>query len=195
MVERRSDAGSTYRLRIAIRHVRPPVWRRIEVPADTTLTGLHDILQTVFGWTDSHLHQFEARGTLYRIPDSEDVGWGPPVRDEGETDLQQILGQRFKRFVYEYDFGDGWLHDITVEQRLQAEAGARHPRCTAGRRACPPEDCGGPWGYARLLAVVADPDHPEHDERREWLGEAFDPEAFDLDAVNRALARRWGTEG
>ena len=154
-----------------------------------TLADLHEVLQTAFGWTDSHLHQFDVRGTLYRVPDPDDVDWGRPVGDERRASLREVVGTRVRKLVYEYDFGDGWEHDITVERRLPAEPGASYPRCSAGRRACPPEDCGGPWGYAHLLAIVADPGHPEHHDRREWLGEAFDPDAFDLDAVNTSLAR------
>jgi len=190
MVANRTDSGSIYRLKVSIKNIKPPVWRRIEVPGDATLGVLHEVLQTVVGWTDSHLHQFDVEGTLFSLPDPDDRDWGPPVRDERRVRLRDVVGVRVKRFLYEYDFGDGWEHAITVEGILPAEAGVTYPRCSAGRRACPPEDCGGPWGYAELLAAVGDPDHPEHREKREWLDGDFDPEAFDLDAVNVSLARR-----
>lgn len=183
-----TSGEAIYRLKVSIKNIRPPVWRRIEVPADVTLAGLHDVLQTAFGWTDSHLHQFDVGGALVGRHDPDDRDWGPPVRDERRVRLRDVVGARVKRFLYEYDFGDGWEHEVTVEGILPAEPGVSYPRCTAGRRACPPEDCGGPWGYAELLAAVGDPDHPEHREMREWLDEGFDPDAFDLDAVNASLA-------
>ncbi len=188
MAAKGTDGGSIYRLKATIRNIRPPVWRRIEVPGTITLAHLHDVLQAAFGWSDDHLHQFDIDGTLFGVSDSSDLDWGPAVRDERRTRLDKAVGTRVKRFVYEYDFGDGWEHQIAVEKVLLAEPGAAYPRCVAGRRACPPEDCGGPWGYAGMLEALADPDHPDHEDQREWLGEGFDPEAFDLAAVNVRLA-------
>lgn len=192
MAAKITDDGSICRLKVALRHIRPPVWRRIEVPGDATLATLHDVIQTAMGWTDSHLHQFEIKGTLFGLPDPDDEDWGVPVRDERRARLTQVVGARVKKFRYDYDFGDGWEHDITVEKIVPAEPDVVYPRCTAGRRACPPEDCGGPWGYGELLAAVGDPGHPEHAEMREWLSDDFDADAFDLDDVNAALAPRRG---
>lgn len=192
MVANRTSGGSIYRFKVSIKDIRPPVWRRIEVPAEVTLAGLHDVLQTAVGWTDSHLHQFDIGGTLFGRPDPDDRDWGLSVRDERRVRLRDVVGVRVKRFRYEYDFGDGWEHQIAVEGILAAEPGVDYPRCTAGRRACPPEDCGGPWGYVELLAAVGDPDHSEHREMREWLHEGFDPDVFDLDSVNASLAPRRG---
>ena len=180
-------SGSIYRLKISIRDTKPPVWRRIEIPGDASLGELHNVLQTAFGWTDSHLHQFEIGESCFGGPDPYgDETWGRSVQDEWKARLSEVVG-RLKRFLYEYDFGDSWEHEILIEKVLSAEAGASYPRCTAGRRACPPEDCGGPWGYAELLAAVADPDHSEHADELEWLDPEFDPEEFDRDAVNAAL--------
>jgi len=182
-----TKSGSIYRLKISIRDIRPPVWRRIEIPGDASLGVLHNVLQTAFGWTDSHLHQFEIGDSCFGGADPYGgETWGPPVRDEGQARLNEVVGRR-KRFLYEYDFGDSWEHEILIEKVLSAEPGATYPRCTAGRRACPPEDCGGPWGYADLLAAVADPDDSEHADMLEWLDPEFDPEEFDRDAVNAAL--------
>lgn len=180
-----------YQLKVTIKHIRPPIWRRLLVPHDVTLAALHDVLQTAFGWTDSHLHQFIMGREHYALTDPDDFDFGRPTEDERRARLHLVLGGRARKLVYEYDFGDGWEHDIIVEKKLAPDAGIAYPRCTGGRRACPPEDCGGPWGYAGLLDAVGDPDHPEHEAMREWLGDdQFDPEAFDLETVNALLAPR-----
>ena len=137
------------------------------------------------GWTDSHLHEFDVDGARYGLPDPDwDAG---EVGDEARVTLFRLLGQG-DRAGYVYDFGDGWTHRLTVEKVLAPEPGVSYPRCVSGRRACPPEDVGGPWGYDEFLAAMADPAHPEHEQYREWLGGPFDPAAFDLTAVNAALA-------
>ena len=154
-----------------------------------TLAKLHDVLQAAFGWHDGHLHQFVIGGTEYGVPDP-DNDWGEPVRSERRVRLDAVLGRGVKRFRYDYDFGDGWEHDILVEKRLRGAPGAEYPLCLTGRRAGPMEDSGGPWGYAELVALLADPEHPDPGERREWAGEDFDPEAFDLDQINVTNAQR-----
>ncbi|WP_300016189.1 plasmid pRiA4b ORF-3 family protein [Pseudonocardia sp.] len=179
--------GSAYRIKVTLRGVRPPVWRRLLVPPDTTLAGLHEILQVAMGWLDGHLHEFVAGTQLFGPPDPDA---GPGRRDEAGVQLDEVLRRSGDRLRYSYDFGDGWEHDIVLES-MEAET-VDTARCTAGRRACPPEDCGGPWGYAELLAAVSDPGHPDHAERVEWAGPYFDPAEFDRAAVNdqlRALAR------
>ena len=165
----------------------PPVWRRLLVPAAIKLDRLHDLIQAAIGWHDGHLHAFSAGGVDYGIPDPE-LGH----RDERRTPLRRLLAKRGDRVRYTYDFGDDWEHEIVVEKVLAAEPGARYPVCIGGRGACPPEDCGGTWGYAELRATLADPDHAEeHDQMLEWLGleraDEFDATAFDIDAVNEAL--------
>jgi hypothetical protein len=173
-----------YRIKVTLKHVAPPVWRRLEVPADIKLGRLHRILQVAMGWTDSHLHAFRAGRDTYGVPD-------PDFPDDDTTNERNVRLDRLagegEKLVYEYDFGDGWEHELRVEKVLPAEKGKRYPVCLAGRRACPPEDCGGPPGYEHLLGVLRDPKHEEHEEMREWIGGDFDPEAFDLDAVNEAL--------
>lgn len=177
-----------YQIKVTLRGTRPPVWRRLQVPGHLDLYGLHCVLQVAMGWTDSHLHQFtDAKRTVYYSrPDFE----LDDVEDETQVTLGEVAPRAKARLVYEYDFGDSWEHDLLVEQVLDPSDGAvRLPACLAGKRACPPEDCGGVWGYERLLHVIADPDDEEHQDMREWLGEDFDPEAFDPAAVNRALHR------
>jgi hypothetical protein len=172
-----------YRLRIALRHIAPPIWRRIEVPGDTKLPRLHRILQMSMGWYDAHLHAFRFGHTSFGVPDPDFPG---SMENERSVRLDDIVAEGDK-LIYEYDFGDGWEHEIKVEKVFAPESEVRYPRCLAGKRACPPEDCGGPYGYRHLLDVLRDAGHPEHAEMREWAREDFDPEEFDLDDVNEGL--------
>jgi hypothetical protein len=173
-----------FQLKVTLKGSKPPIWRRVQVRADTGLGDLHAILQTVMGWDDSHLHQFIVQGEYYGVPTGDDFN----VMDEDEFTLAQVSGREKSKMVYEYDFGDGWMHDMVVEKILPPDQGAKLPRCVDGQCACPPEDCGGIWGYYNLLEAVRDPKHPEHEELREWLGEKYDPEAFDLDRINGLLS-------
>jgi hypothetical protein len=184
----RRSAGtpqSIHQLKVTLQHVSPPVWRRIQVPSGTSLGELHLILQTAMGWDDEHLHLFSVRGATYADGRVRDP-WGNTPNDESRASLARLapVGTDLR---YEYDFGDGWEHVLVVEGVFPAEPGVAYPRCVAGQRACPPEDCGGPPGYANLLEAAADPDHPEHRELLNWAGAAFDPEAFDPEAVNEWL--------
>ena len=175
--------AQVYQIKVTLDDSKPPIWRRLLVPADLSLGDLHEIIQIAMGWTDSHLHQFIIGGTYYGVPhpDMEDTV------DEDRAKLARIIpGEKFK-FRYEYDFGDSWTHTILVEKILPAEPGHPYPICVTGKRNCPPEDCGGIWGYADFVDAMADPKHPEHESLKEWYGEDFDPEAFDLDEVNRIL--------
>jgi hypothetical protein len=173
-----------YQLKVTLRGSKPAIWRRVEVADSVTLAKLHSILQTAMGWYDSHLHQFVVGDAYYGVPHPD-----MDVRDERRFKLNQALTAPKQKIVYEYDFGDSWEHEIVLEKVLAPEPGATYPRCTDGKRACPPEDCGGIWGYAELLEAISDPEHPEHEEMSEWLAEDFDPEAFDLDEVNVQLRR------
>ena len=181
---KQSTSETVYQLKVTLVGSKPPIWRRIQVLGDTSLAKLHQILQDVMGWTDSHLHQFVVDGVYIGVPDPD---FGMEVRNEKTVKLSQVAHGERSKFTYEYDFGDSWEHQILVEKVLEAEPGVRYPVCLAGKRACPPEDCGGIWGYASLLQTIQNPDDPEHEDMLEWLGGGFDPEAFDLDAINQAL--------
>jgi hypothetical protein len=172
-----------YQMTITLRGIRPPIWRRVQVPGAIRLAALHDVIQTVFGWTDSHLHQFRIDCTSYGQPDDFDEA----VEDESGVTLAKALGARIKRFLYIYDFGDNWEHDVVVENIVAGNSGTERPLCLGGKRHRPPEDCGGPPGYRNFLEAVRDPGHEEHDAMRESVGGSFDAEAFDIAAVNRAL--------
>jgi hypothetical protein len=175
-----------YRIKVTLVGSKPPIWRRLLVPGDVTLGELHSILQVAMGWWDSHLHQFIVGDTFYGVPDADDFGYDD-TRDEQEVTLQEIVPGEGFRFRYEYDFGDGWLHNLLVEKILEPDPDAFYPHCAKGRRACPPEDVGGIPGYEGFLEAIHDPKHPEHDDYLDWVGGEFDPEAFDCEEVNGAL--------
>lgn len=175
-----------YQLKITLKDSKPPIWRRVQVPSDVSLAKLHRIIQEVMGWSDYHLHQFRLGETYYGVPDPDDFH---EVEDEKTVKLSRLVSRPKAKLLYEYDFGDSWEHEILLEKILLPEPGVQYPVCITGKRACPPEDCGGVWGYGDFLEAIQNPDHPEHDEMLEWVGGSFDPEAFDLDEVNRTLRR------
>jgi hypothetical protein len=176
-------AGPVYQLKVTLRDIKPPIWRRVQVK-DCSLSKLHDIVQTCLGWTNSHLHAFEIGGEQYSEPDPTGM---METEDERKVRLSQVVAGGIKKFSYTYDFGDNWEHVIQVEKTLAAEPGVRYPRCVDGKRACPPEDCGGPWGYGDFLEAIRDPEHEQHEELTEWIGGDFDPEKFDIEEVNAEL--------
>jgi Plasmid pRiA4b ORF-3-like protein len=185
-----SRSSEIYQIKMTLRNIRPPVWRRVLVPSDFTLGQLHQVIQTAMGgWIDYHLHEFDIAGTPYGVPLAPgENDWGaPPVNDESRVKLADIVGEGSK-FRYTYDFGDDWDHDLVVEKVLPIDPKVSYPVCIKAKRACPPEDCGGPWGYAELVEILADPAHEEYEERLEWVGGRFDPEAFDVGEINSVLA-------
>jgi len=175
--------GRAYQMTITLRGIRPPIWRRVQVPGAIRLAALHEVIQTVFGWTNSHLHQFVVADRTYGQPDDFDEA----VEDESGVTLAEAVGTRTKRFLYIYDFGDNWEHDVVVENIVAGNSGSERPLCLGGKRHRPPEDCGGPPGYGNFLKAIRDPGHEEHEAMLEWVGGSFDAEAFDLAAVTRAL--------
>lgn len=137
------------------------------------------------GWSNCHLHQFTIAGIEYTQPDLDfDEG---DIEDETDVRLDKVVRRAKAHFKYVYDFGDCWEHDIVVEGIMPPAPGSQYPACIAGARACPPEDCGGMWGYGEFLEAITDPDHEEHEQMLEWIDGSFDPEAFDLDSVNGDL--------
>ena len=173
-------------IKVTLNGAKPPIWRRLLVPGSLSLKRLHDVLQVAVGWTDSHLHQFVARGTRYGRPDP---GFGKGCVNEKGVRLDEVLRAEKDAMTYEYDFGDGWQHKIVLEKILGSAVDGVAPSCTAGAGACPPEDCGGVWGYAELLKIISDSSHPEHEEKLEWLGDQFEPERFDIAEINSMLRK------
>jgi hypothetical protein len=177
----------TYQLKISLKGAKPPIWRRVLVPSDIRLDLLHLVIQGTMGWFDCHLHQFDAKGVYFGVP-TDDFGGGFDIEDETMVKLHDLLHREKQSMNYEYDFGDGWVHKITLEQVLPYDKAQTLPVCIKGKRACPPEDCGGVWGYEALLKVLADPADPEHESMLEWVGGPFDAEEFDVRAANFALS-------
>jgi len=165
---------------------KPPVWRRLQLRADTRLDQLHEIFQAALGWENYHMHAFSFGEQEFGIPDPE-LGFS----DERQVTLSELtdVGARFR---YTYDFGDDWQHEITVEDLLDADPDTHYPALIAAKGACPPEDCGGPWGYANLRQILADPNHDEHQDMLEWLGldnaNDFDPAAVATETIDHELA-------
>jgi len=175
-----------YQLKVNLRGAKPPIWRRLLVPADISLARLHATIGAAFGWHGGHMHVFETAYGDFGRADRE-LGH----RADGSVTLEQVAPEVKDKIRYTYDFGDDWVHDIVVEKVLDADPSTAYPRCTGGKRAAPPDDCGGIWGYEELVEVLADPAHPQHEERLEWLGLAdagqFAPDTFDVEAVNCRL--------
>jgi hypothetical protein len=176
---------SLYVLRITLEEVEPPVWRRLQVSGSVTLERLHAIIQKTMGWHDVHLHEFRIDGKRYGQPEPDEPHY--KVEPEWKLTLRAAAPTEGARFHYIYDFGDGWRHEVAVEGIKAPAAPLKHPVCLAGKRACPHEDSGGPPGYANLLKVLRDRTHPEHRDMLHWAGPGFDPERFDLPAINRKL--------
>lgn len=176
--------SSIYQLLVILQDTEPSVWRRIQVPASFNLEQLHQVIQVAMGWTNSHLHAFEIGKTRYSLPDFE---LDPSDVDERQTTLTSAIPKEKVVFTYDYDFGDSWAHKIKVEQIFTAQPRIKYPRCTAGRSACPPEDCGGPPGYEGLLEALCDLEHPEHADMRRWVGRFFACELLEFKAINRKL--------
>ena len=183
--------------KVTLKAVRPSVWRRIEVPALYTFWDLHVAIQDAMGWSDYHLHAFRVRNRRGKIDDigipDDDAFEGDPAFLPGwQVRVADYLDTVGARAVYEYDFGDDWVHELRVEAIGPRAPRVKYPRCVAGARRCPPEDCGGPYGYAELLTTIRDPSHEEHESMLEWLGGPFDPVAFDPAAVRfDNPAKRW----
>jgi Plasmid pRiA4b ORF-3-like protein len=178
-----ADAPRTLQIKVTLRDIKPPVWRRLVVSGSATLDALHRVLQVAMGWDNYHLHCFRIGGVRYGPADDEDFDL--EEIDETTVTVAEAFANN-RRGFYDYDFGDSWEHELLVEKLDPLAILLPVAVCTAGKRACPPEDCGGTFGYAELLEALADPAHEEHAEYVEWAGD-FDPEEFDPEAVNFAL--------
>lgn len=178
-----------YSLRIELTHSEPMIWRRLLVPANITLPKLHRAIQGAMGWSNSHLHQFHIGNERYSEPDPYDNG---RLIDEKGVKLSSLLVEQVREFIYEYDFGDDWQHRLVLEQVQQAHPSWKGSLCTAGQRACPPENVGGIWGYAEFLSAIANPQHEQHIDMLCWIGGVFDPEGFDINSANVRIRKLKG---
>lgn len=189
--------GRILQLRIALRYIEPPIWRRVLVRDDWLLGELHPVFVRVMGWAGYHLHAFRFGGGFRQdeySTESMAMEAGPRVRDENSVRIGDVVHRKGQVFTYEYDFGDSWLHAVKVEKVLPSDPEAILPVCLAGARACPPEDCGSFPGYTRVLRVLAKAENKEDRSLRDWVG-SYNPEAFDLAAVNRSLQSLPKTRG
>ncbi|MGD9994708.1 MAG: plasmid pRiA4b ORF-3 family protein [Salinivirgaceae bacterium] len=175
-----------YQIQLVLNGISPKIWRRILVNSDVLLVDLHRIIQTTMGWTNSHLHLF-SDGTEEYSPREFEVEY---AKDSRTVKLDEILQEENAKVVYEYDFGDGWEHTLILEKILPLDDQMQVPQCIAGKRNCPPEDCGGIYGYAEMLNVLKQPDHEEYESYFEWLGEKFDPDNFNKEAINKMLKKK-----
>lgn len=183
--------STIYRFKITLQHTDPPIWRRIETQ-DITLEEFHVLIQTAMGWTDSHLHQFVIAKVTYVDPDSFEDGFGDvDYTDVQISDLVARHGTKL-RMRYDYDFGDSWHHAVALEKVTETQPGVKYPRCTAGARACPPEDIGGVYGYEDFVEAITNPNHSEHADALEWGG-PYHPENFDPTTATQHMQNAWTT--
>jgi hypothetical protein len=182
---RTDKSNLLFQLKITLLEITPPIWRRVQV-LDCTLGDLHKVIQAAMGWENCHLHRFIIDGVRYGVPEPE-----LKLRNEGKVLLSQIVpkGDKGFRFRYGYDFGDGWMHDVVFEGCAPNDVGQNSPVCLDGSRACPPEDCGGPYGYPEFLEAIAERKHERHAELLEWIGGKFDPEEFDAKTATMAMMK------
>lgn len=179
---------TVFQFKITLLGIQPPIWRRVQVE-DCTLDKLHEHIQTSMGWTNSHLHDFRIGEWRYGDPMLLQENFADMAyEDSTRTLLSDVVPRTGKpiRLRYQYDFGDSWEHQILFEKCVPPEPGCKYPTCLAGKRACPPEDCGGVWGYAGFLEAIGNKKHPEYRQMRDWIGGSFDPDEFDAaDASKR----------
>jgi len=177
-----------YQVQISLKGFKPKIWRRLLIPSDLLLSDFHKIIQTSMGWTNSHLHQFIKNDAFYTRKMADDDFWYELNNvDYRNMKASDLLAMEKEKIIYEYDFGDSWEHEVLLEKVLPNDKNAQLPICLNGSMNCPPEDCGGIWGYASMLEILKQPDHEEYDSYLEWLGEDFDPEYFDKNEINEFL--------
>lgn len=179
-----------FQIQIALKEIKPKIWRRILVPSDLLLSDFHMVIQITMGWTNSHLHQFIKNRTYYTVRMQDDFLWDEMDNvDYKKMKISDLLKKEKEKIVYVYDFGDNWEHDIILEKILPIDNNIKYPICLTGKRNCPPEDCGGVWGYSDMLEVLKDPKHEEYENYIAWLGGKFDPEFFDKNKINKLLGQ------
>jgi hypothetical protein len=175
---------SIFQIKVTLKGIKPPVWRRLLVLSSLKLSDFHRVLQCAMGWCDLHLHQFTVGRQLYGIPETD---WPDDTLNERRFTVGNLLTAEEETLLYEYDFGDGWEHKIVLEKIMPFDKGIDLPQCLKGKRACPPEDVGGPRGYQDFLDAINDSEHPEHEGLLEWVGGEFDPEYFDAVVTTQTL--------
>lgn len=190
MVDRKSNMQRNlrdlYQIKISLKDVKPPVWRRLLLSSSTDLAELHRIIQIAMGWSDSYLHQFTADHQQFGVPDTE---FGNSINPERGKRIGSLLKHENQWMTYEYDCGDGWEHIVTLEKILPYQPAEAGPNCIDGRGGAPPEDVGGAWDYQEFLEAYTDQGHPDHQEKVDWVGDQFDPDHFDIADINSKLKK------
>ena len=187
-----------YQFKITLKGIRPPIWRRIQVPGTYTFWDLHVAIQDAMGWLDYHLHQFDIPSPTTGLPvwigiPNEEISAVVPILPDWQLRMADYFTESNPKADYWYDFGDDWQHTVSLEKILQRGPTVEYPTCVAGRRACPPEDCGGTWGYSEFLRKLSDPSDPEHRDMMDWIGGSFDPAEFERADVHfDDPQERWG---
>ncbi|MFA5657137.1 MAG: plasmid pRiA4b ORF-3 family protein [Dysgonamonadaceae bacterium] len=187
--------NKTYQVKITLKGSKPSIWRQVLIPSDLSLPDFHKVIQTTMGWTNSHLHQFIKNRTYYAPKMPDDIFWDEADNvDYSKLKISDLLKKEKEKIIYEYDFGDGWEHEIVLEKIENKVMDKKDVTCLKGKNSCPPEDCGGIWGYYDMLEILKDPDHEEYEDYSEWLGVDFDPTYFDIEEVNEMLgSKNFGT--
>jgi len=185
--QKSQDSRQVYQIKVVLLETEPSIWRRFVVPSSVTLHRLHLILQDVMGWSNYHLYRFQIGREEYGEPHPDNEFNELNFKNSRRTKLGQVVTKKGDVFRYEYDFGDSWEHMLLVEDILENQPDMRYPVCLTGERACPPEDCGGPYGYADLLETIAEPGHEDYDDMMTWLGGHFDPNTFNIEIANLKL--------
>lgn len=176
-----------YRIKVTLAGSKPPIWRRIEVQSHASLYKLHKIIQIAMEWSECHLWEITVGKDVYSDPSCFDDDYGTPINDAKKMPLCDVLKNEKSKLIYNYDFGDSWEHKIVLEKICAPEIEVEYPRCIGGKLACPPEDCGGICGFYNMLECLNNPDDEEYESIRDWMGDDYDPEAFDIESVNRGL--------
>ena len=191
----RATPKTAHTLRVTLRGIEPEVWRRIVVHSEWKLDKVNFVLESAMGWFGDHLHSFVANRVTY-VSAQSSIGGFQSSRDERRettAKLSDVLPTVGSKLRWDYDFGDGWEHDVLCENITRRDVSALYPAVIDGENACPPEDCGGPWGYGNFVGALADPNHPDHEQLSEWFGGPFDPAHFDLAAHDGAVRRKAGS--
>jgi hypothetical protein len=175
-----------YQIQISLNGFKPKIWRRLFIPSDLLLSDFHMIIQISMGWENDHLYQFIKGRTFYSPEDTSDEVNNVEYE---KIKISDLLKKEKDKILYEYDFGDSWTHDVILEKILPTDDKLKNPVCIDGKMACPPEDCGGIWGYANILKILKQPSHEDYEDSLSWVGSDFKPDHFDKEAVNKVLKR------
>ena len=183
---KKTNNQEIYRLKIVLEGTSPSVYRTLDIQSEATFNDLHNAIQILFSWYDMHLHEFRTDTVVIGDPMNDEFG-DMGIQDENTVTLKDVFHDPKDSIRYIYDFGDDWIHKVTLEKILEAEEKKCYPRCVRGKRCAPPEDVGGVWGFEEFKEAINDPRHEAHEQWREWYEDDFDPDWFSLGEINKQL--------